>query len=174
MKSKKAQVWVETVVYTLIAFAMIGLVLSFVKPKIEENKDQSILEQSRGIIESIEYLIEEVRGAPGNTRALDLSIKKGSLTINGINDSISFEMESNFKYSELGRTTEEGDLNITTVEKGKFYLVNIVRDYEKYNITFEGNETVKKLHAAPSEYKVMISNEGEDSEGNVVIDFELK
>ena len=30
---KEGQVWVETVVYTLIAFVLIGLVLSFAKPK---------------------------------------------------------------------------------------------------------------------------------------------
>jgi uncharacterized protein (UPF0333 family) len=35
-KNKRGQIWVETVVYTLIALVMIGLVLAFAKPKIEE------------------------------------------------------------------------------------------------------------------------------------------
>ena len=42
----KGQIWVETMVYTLIAFALIGIVLMFVKPKIEEIQDTSIIEQS--------------------------------------------------------------------------------------------------------------------------------
>ena len=37
------QVWVETVTYTLIAIVMIGLVLSFAKPKIEELQDKTII-----------------------------------------------------------------------------------------------------------------------------------
>ena len=45
-KRKKGQIWVETVIYTLIAFAMIGLALSFVKPKIDEIQDRGIIEQS--------------------------------------------------------------------------------------------------------------------------------
>jgi len=174
MKSKKAQVWVETVVYTLIAFAMIGLVLSFVKPKIEENKDRSILEQSIGIIESTDYLIEEIRGVPGNQRVLDLSIKEGSLTIDSEKDRIFFEMESNYKYSEPGTSINEGDLVIHTREKGKVYLVNVTQNYENYNITFDGKNDEKKLHAAPSKYNLIIANEGEDSDKNTIINFELK
>ena len=41
-KEVKAQVWIETVIYLLIAFIMIGMVLAFVKPKLEDIKDKSI------------------------------------------------------------------------------------------------------------------------------------
>lgn len=172
MRSKKAQVWVETVVYTLIAFAMIGLVLSFVRPKIEENKDQSILEQSRGILEAIDYRIGDIKNVPGSSRVLDMSIREGSLTIDGVNNSIYFEMESNYKYSEPGQI-EEGDLIINTKERGKYYKVRFTRNYSNYNLTFDGESREKKLHAAPSEYKLLMSNErvsGDKTE----INFELK
>ena len=42
----KGQVWIETVVYTLIAFAILGAILGFAKPKIEQLQDKSIIEQS--------------------------------------------------------------------------------------------------------------------------------
>ena len=45
INSKHGQVWVETVIYTLIAFALIGTVLTFVKPKIEEMQDSAIISQ---------------------------------------------------------------------------------------------------------------------------------
>ncbi len=32
---KRAQIWIETMIYTLIAFIMLGLVLAYAKPKIE-------------------------------------------------------------------------------------------------------------------------------------------
>ena len=40
MNKKRGQVWVETVIYTLIALALIGTVLAFVKPKVEEMQDK--------------------------------------------------------------------------------------------------------------------------------------
>ena len=43
----RGQVWVETVVYTLIAFIMIGLVLGVAKPKIEKLFRWSICGQNR-------------------------------------------------------------------------------------------------------------------------------
>ena len=52
-KSKRSQVWVETVIYTLIALTVIGLFISFAKPKIEEIQDKAIVEQSVAMLEDI-------------------------------------------------------------------------------------------------------------------------
>ena len=49
----KGQIWIETVIYTLIIFVMIGLVLSFAKPKIEEMQDKAIIEQSIAMMKDI-------------------------------------------------------------------------------------------------------------------------
>jgi len=42
---KKGQVWIETVTYTLIAFVLIGLILAFVKPKIDELQDKALIDR---------------------------------------------------------------------------------------------------------------------------------
>lgn len=173
MRSKKGQVWVETVVYTLIAFAIIGLVLSFVRPEIEKNQDQSIIQQSMGIMESIDEKITNIKNIPGNKRVIELSIRQGSLTIDGIEDKIYFEMESQYKYSEPGTPIEEGDFTVYTREKGDLYLVNVTRNYTNYNITYAGNDEEKKIQSAPSAYNLVISNEGEKN-NKMVIDFDLK
>ena len=56
---KKAQVWIETVTYTMIALVMIGLVLAFAKPKIEELQDKTIIEQSIKILNEFNSIILE-------------------------------------------------------------------------------------------------------------------
>ena len=40
MKFHKGQVWVETVLYTLIGLALIGVVLAIITPKINETRDK--------------------------------------------------------------------------------------------------------------------------------------
>ena len=60
-RDKKAQVWVETVIYTLIAFIMIGTVVTFAKPKIEEIQDKVILEQSLKLINDINTVILDIK-----------------------------------------------------------------------------------------------------------------
>ena len=66
---KKGQVWVETVIYTLIAFVMIGAVLAFVRPKIEEFQDKAVVEQTISALEDINSVIlAVVQGGTGNKR----------------------------------------------------------------------------------------------------------
>ena len=89
-KEVKGQVWIETVIYLLIAFIMIGMVLAFVKPKIEDIKDKSILEQSVEIMGDIDDTITTI-GSPGNKRVVQIGLKKGELTIDSKNDSLIFQ-----------------------------------------------------------------------------------
>lgn len=174
MKSKKAQVWVETVVYTLIAFAMIGLVLSFIKPNIDENKDKAILEQSINIMNRINYKINEIKDVQGNKRRLELSIEKGSLVIDGEEDRIYFELEeSNYKYSEPGTFVEDGGLVFYTKEKGKYYEVNITRDYNNYDLVFQGEDRLKRIHASPTKYFLFMSSEKNEDSEKMKINFEI-
>jgi len=79
---KIGQVWIETVIYTLIAFVMMGLILSYAKPKIEEIQDNALLKQSTEMLKTIDSTILTM-GAAGNQRTPGVTIKKGSLTIDG-------------------------------------------------------------------------------------------
>ncbi|MCK5149356.1 hypothetical protein KAJ87_00325 [Candidatus Pacearchaeota archaeon] len=169
--NKKGQIWVETVIYTLIAFAMIGLVLAYAKPKIEEFQDKAIIEQSISMIKDIDSTILHM-GGPGNQRILGPTIKKGNLIIDGENDLIYFEIESKHVYSEPGIPISDGNLIIYTQPKGNFNLVNITRDYgEKYNITYQLEDKLKTITESPNPYKLTIINKGGDIN---VIDMEVK
>lgn len=159
---KKGQVWVETITYTLIAFVMIGLVLSFIKPKLEEMQDKAILEQSVRMLKEIDVMISEVgEGVIGNKRKLELNLKKGSLEISSENDSIIFKLDSRHIYSEPGQEYIEGNLAVLTMEKGKYNKVTITRNYENlYNITYKEKEDSKIITKAPNPYNFFISNKG--------------
>lgn len=168
---KRGQVWIETVTYTLVALILIGLVLTFAKPKIEEMQDQAIIDQSIKIINEIDLVINEIgeRGM-GNKRKIEISLKKGEFEIDSENDTLIFFLEGTYMYSQPGQEYQEGDLNITTVEKGKFYEITIEKEFENYNITYSGKEESKKILKASTPYAIFITNNGGTTNN---IDFEL-
>jgi len=162
-KSKHAQIWVETVLYTLIALVMIGLVLAFIRPKIMELQDQAIIEQSIGILEEIDNIILSLtQGGPGNKRVIELGIKKGSLKIDGLDNRILFEIESSYTYSEPGTWIDYGEgIKILTEKRGEDNLVTILKDYSgEKDITYEKKDIPRTITKAPMPYKLSISNEG--------------
>ena len=161
MKKKRGQIWVETVIYTLIAFALIGLVLAFVKPKIEEIRDKSLIEQSIEVLENIEEVIKEMDIA-GNQRVIELGISKGVLTIDGGNDKIFFKLESKYEYSQPGQSINVGNVVALTEEKGKTHDVTLTIDYsEAYDIQFKNLDQIKEISKASTPYQIIISNIGE-------------
>jgi hypothetical protein len=173
-KKNLGQVWIETVIYTLIAFIMIGLVISFVKPKIEELQDKAIIEESVLILERINNLILEVKGVPGNQRIENLEIKKGNLEINGIEDKIIFTIESRLTYSEPGENINYGNVIVHTEKKGNFNIVTLTSDYnEIYNITYKNEDKLKTIQKGTMPYNLFILNKGFVN-NKPVINFEIK
>jgi len=174
-KNRRGQIWVETVIYTLIAFAMIGLVLAFAKPEIERIQDKAIIEQSIQVMEDIDIIITElVQGGSGNKRLIELKIKEGVLKIDSGNDKILFELEGKHTYSEPGVEITEGNLKIYTKQQGKLNFVNITRDYSgTYNITYDGTDILKSISKASTPYNILISNNGKDASEKIIIDIEI-
>src|SRR3989344_7560325 len=95
---KRAQVWIETVIYTLIGLAIIGILLGASKPKIDEMKDKILIEQTISSLNEVSAMFSEVQVAPGNRRNVDLKISRGKLFINGDLNQIGWILESNYKY----------------------------------------------------------------------------
>lgn len=171
MKKRRGQIWIETVIYTLIAFVMIGAVLAFAKPKIEELQDKAIIEQSLEMIKTIDNTITSI-GVPGNQRIIELGIKKGVLKIDGGDDRIIFEIESKYTYSQPGENISDSTGIIAHTKKmGKFNRVTFTIDYtEKYDITYQGKDESKLITKASTPYKLLISNKGGDK---TVIDIKV-
>ena len=173
LKNKNGQVWIETVIYLLIAFAMMGLVLSFIKPKIEELRDKALIEQSLELIKNIDNIVTNI-GSPGNKRLLEIGIKKGSLTINSSNDMVIFEMTSKYSYTESGETVQEGNIEISTEEKGKDNIITLKRDLsDEYNFTYRFEEIPKTFTKSSTSYKLFITNKGE-ALNKILINFDIE
>jgi len=173
MKNRRGQIWVETIIYTLIAFALIGLVLAFVKPKIEEIQDKGIIEQSISVLEDIDLIIKTL-GDPGNQRIINLGISKGIFSIDGENNKLFFEIESRYIYSEPGRNVTIGNIIVLTEKKGKINDVTLTRDYEgEYDITYDDKNELKKIGRTSTTYALLVANKGEDALGKTIINIEV-
>ncbi|MEK6841940.1 MAG: hypothetical protein AABX91_02195 [Nanoarchaeota archaeon] len=165
---KVGQIWVETMVYTLIAFALIGLVLAFVKPKIEETQDKGVIEQSVRILESIDSVIRTL-GGPGNQRVLEIGLNKGTIFVDGKNDTIFFKMDSKYIYSQPGENINVGGIIANTEKRGNIHEVTLIRNYSgEYNITFQNKDELKEITQASTPYKFIILDKG-----NNTIDIEV-
>lgn len=169
--AKQGQIWVETVIYTLIAFTLMGLVLAFVVPKIGEIQDKGVIEQSIGVLQDIDSLIRGL-GGPGNQRVLELGIQKGSITIDSIGEKIFFDLESKYQYSEPGENISVGKIDVYTETRGKLNMVTLTLNYwGEYNLTSQ--EDIKKLSQAPVPYTISISDLGQDSLGKPIVNIEV-
>ncbi len=175
-KNRLGQVWIETVIYTLIALVMIAAVLAIVKPKIEKIQDKTFIEQSIGMMKDIDTIIISLsQGGAGNKRLVELGIKKGSLEINSQNDSLIFGIDSSYAYSEPGKDIYQGNVLLHTRKKGDMYVINMTRAYSpNYNIVYQKTNETKTINKASTSYNLFISNEGKDSLNKTIINFEIK
>jgi hypothetical protein len=162
-RDRHAQVWVETVLYTLIAFTIIGLVLTYIKPEIEKFQDKSLIKQSITLMSDLNSKISEVsKNGEGNKRILEISVKKGYLNINGVNDSVAFELESLYPYTEPEEKYSEQGVEISTVEKSGKNKISLLSNYsETLNITYAGKEETKIISPSSTFYRLYIENKGQ-------------
>jgi hypothetical protein len=171
-KIKKGQVWVETVIYTLIALVILGLVLGVAKPKIEELQDNAIIEQSLEMLKTLDSKLLTL-GGTGNQRLMDIGIKKGTLEIDGINEIIKFEMDSKSMYSEDNQEVNDGNIKILTLKQGKINKVTLTLDYAiDYDLTFNDEDVSRVLSKSAVAYKILVVDKGKEG-GKEKIDFKL-
>ena len=177
-KNHRGQIWIETVIYTLIALTMIGAVLAFVIPRIEEIQDKSVIEQSADVMKDINNIVLSlVQGGPGNKRLVEAKIKKGALIIDTMNNKIIFEMETDYLYSEPcesepcdNKIVNVGNIKVLTKKVGGINKVTLTTDYP-YDITYNNvNTEEKRLEQSPTAYKILIENKGG---AETIIDFAL-
>jgi hypothetical protein len=127
-KSRRGQVWVETMIYTLIAFALIAAVLAFARPKIEELQDKAVIDQSIKVLDDLNSVILLViQGGTGNQREISIGIKKGEILINPVDDKIIFQMNSILTYSEPGKNISVGSVIVNTEKKGKDNKITVTK-----------------------------------------------
>jgi len=172
MINKRGQVWVETVIYTLVAFTLMGLVLTFAKPKIEELQDKGIIEQSINIMQEIDSIINDI-GSTGNQRVISIGISKGSITVDGTNDKIIFELASVYEYSEPGSDVQVGNIIVLNEKTGDINNLNISINYNNHNIQINGKDESEKIERSSTPYRLIITNNGLDDANKKRINIEI-
>lgn len=152
----KGQIWIETVLYTLIGIALIGVVLAIATPKINQARDRILVEQTLKSLsiwdEKIGELLDKV---PGNVRSIPaFTMKRGELTIEGSADEIVFRVDGlSAQYSELGYPIREGNVVLTSYKGQKDYYIIMELNYSRAaNITYSGLDASKKFTAASTPY----------------------
>jgi len=174
---RKAVVWISTVLYVLISFAIIGLLLAALRPKIAETRDSFLIEQT---IQSLNIMDDSIlivkNEAQGAVRTYRIRLDKGDLTIDGFNEKIYWQAISNAPGGEpnVEIPVVEGVMTGLTVPSGNLWNVTLKLDYSNrnMNITVNGKDDKKTLTPASLEYKIFISNMGMKA-GKQQIDFSI-
>lgn len=161
MEKRRGQIWIETVIYTIIGLALIALVLSYAMPKINELKDNTVVEQSITAMNGLNEKIIEVRNSPGSRKVVDFTLKSGEMNINSVNNSISLDIRGiNSAYSEPGVEISVGKVKVLTEKNQKNYDISIKLIYPSINITYSGQEEMKKFDSSSNPYKLTLTNRG--------------
>ncbi|MBI3334667.1 hypothetical protein HYZ97_04215 [Candidatus Pacearchaeota archaeon] len=171
----RGQVWIETVLYTLIGLALIGMVLGFAYPKISAAQEKVLVEQTLNSLRDLNTVINTViEQGPGNRRSYEFGFKRGEFIINASNDALEFIL-SDLKsfYSEPDALITEGPLTFVSFEGPRAKGIHIRLLYTGYaNITYGPADTLKLFTPAPTSYRFSITNEGLESSGVARVSFE--
>lgn len=164
LSCRRSQVWIETVIYTLMALTIIGIVLGIVKPAIDEYRDAVSISQSKNVLNGVDGIINEIKYTPGNSRNLELKITRGKMIVDGEEDKIRIIID-NSKYAPSGpglNVTEANVIILTNSTKNKkIYLVTLTLDYKnKFDISYQGANKTRVFQYAPTPYKVSVKNNG--------------
>jgi len=172
---KKAQVWVETAIYTLIGLTIIAIVLSIATPQIEKAKERSIISQTEDALNILNNEIREVEQTVGSVKIVNFKITKGKLEINSNNNQTIYTLENTkLEFSEEGQAIKIGEILFNTTKSGRSFDVSLILFHEGLNITFNGNKKLKTLHASTTPYNIKIENVENDELGLPAhIDFSL-
>ncbi|HTZ41857.1 MAG TPA: hypothetical protein VMC07_01455 [Candidatus Omnitrophota bacterium] len=160
--NRYGQVWIETVIYTLIAIVIIGLVLAFVQPKVLELSDKATVQQSLSMMSEIDNVIQTLsQSGTGNTRKIEINLKSGSLEIDGINDQIVLTMErSHYQLSEPDTPVNYGSIKVYTHAVNDLNTINMTLAYPQYNLTYGKADAIQTITQSSTPYNLFVTNNG--------------
>ena len=174
--NKKSQVWIETVLYTLIGLAVIGLLLAATRPKINSTKDEFIIRQTITALNEIDSKISEIKQAAGNSRIIEFQLSRGELEISSSKNAISWTLkDSSYKLSEENIPVEIGGITALTQKNGDYFKIILLLNYSDTNyLIIDDQQKDLTLQTAKTPYNIQIENTGKvDDNGKLGIDFSV-
>lgn len=170
IKQKKGHVWVETVLYTLIGLAVIGLLLAVARPKIAETQDDFVVKQTINALNELDNKILEVKQAVGNRRVLDLQLSKGSMIIDVPKNIVYWKLESSgYMLSEPGAQAYIGKIAVLTTKNANKYDITLSLNYSgKLIFYLDGENKSVTMQPTKTPYKIVVENIGDqDSKSKI-------
>jgi type II secretory pathway pseudopilin PulG len=157
MNTRKGQVWIETVLYTLIGLALIAIVLAYAAPKISESKDKILIEQSIGAMQALNDKIEGIiSSSPGSKEHITFTLKKGEFGISSLNHTIAMTLNDlNYLYSEDSIELRMGNVLINSTKGPKTSTTKLTLRFDT-NITYNGIVRDATFPASATPYKFSI------------------
>ncbi len=167
MINKKADIWISAALYFGLGIIVITIILSAGLPLINRLKDKNTVIETKDVMFKLDTAIREViRSGPGEQRSLSLEIKKGDLSINNLDNILTWSYKTSALLSEPGLTISEGSLNIITENTGvkDEYLVTLSLNYQdladlKKSSTPDPTDEVIKVSG---QNRIVIKNTGTD------------
>ena len=158
LSQRKGQVWIETVLYTLIGLALIGLVLGFVTPRINQSRDNLLVEQSLNSLKTIDEKMNFVISKGNGNRIVipEFTLKRGQLVIDPANKKIQFTIDGlSSPYSEPGVHVKFGKIDVLSEKGPRTSNITMTLEYStpiKYNDLAE----IKTLESAATPYSISL------------------
>lgn len=153
----------ETLLYTVVGLAIISVVLSFAIPKLEQNKERALIVEQISTLKSLDVIILELANAPvGSAKTYHLSLNRGSLTIDGVGNTIATSLDTSAQYSEPGAAVQDGRVSVLTTQIGKkSYRVTLSMSYNPSGINLTANhaDTMLEFTQAPTPYLLQVRRE---------------
>lgn len=165
--NKRGQIWIETVIYILIGLALIALVLAFITPRINQEKEKILIEQTIESLNEIDSKITKVlEEGPGNVRRIEIGISRGELFFN-TNDAaekIYFVInELDKPYTEPGVEVKFGRVSILSEDENDGSKVTLALDYSTLaDLRFDGDNEERKFNPTSVPYTFTVENLGDD------------
>lgn len=163
MFKKRGQVWIETVLYTLIGLAIMASLMWAITPKVNVMIDEAAIEQARSFLGDFDEAISRTLYSSGMQIEFNLPLKKGEFIIDSKDNSVVFVLRGTLKkFSEVNQLIP-GDVAILTKNvTNKKYDVYLISNYSSLNlnITYNDIDSEKIFDSAPTPYRLLISNKG--------------
>ncbi len=175
MKNKKAQVWIETVLYTLVGLALIGIVLAIATPSINKARDRIVVEQTIDSLNRIDGKISDLLDdGADNIRTIDLTMKRGELFFDSASDEITIVIdELKEPFSEPGVEVPFGNILLLSEEGQKTSKVSLTLEYGNIaDLKFDGAENLQKFNSASTPYTFSARNLG-DNDGDGIAELNI-
>jgi len=160
-RKKNAQVWIETVTYTLIGLSIIGAMMAVLIPRINEMTDKAVILQTIEALNALNDQFSEVLISSGSQILVEeFMLKKGELTINPADETIFYTLkDTNYVSGEIGQWIKRGDIFILNKELvGKKHDIVLLLNYSNYNITYYDKDEEKTFTSASTPYSFLIQN----------------